>query len=130
MAATTPAPQPEGALTLDAVLRLLLADQIIAPMHVEQVRVAGRGGREDRHPFLRIAEMGWQSQTKPGYPITVERLSRWLAGRVGLPYLRIDPLKIDVRAVTRLVSQAYASRFRFLPIAVDEQSVTVATAEP
>jgi general secretion pathway protein E len=130
MAATTPAPQPEGVLTLDAVLRLLLADQIIAPTHVEQLRVSGRGGREDRHPFLRIAEMGWQSQTKPGYPITVERLARWLAGKVGLPYLRIDPLKIDVRAVTRLVSQAYASRFRFLPIAVDEQTVTVATAEP
>jgi general secretion pathway protein E len=47
-----------------------------------------------------------------------------------MPYVRIDPLKIDVESITRLVSQAYASRFRFLPIEVTSDTVTVATAEP
>ena len=47
-----------------------------------------------------------------------------------MPYFRIDPLKIDVETVTSLASQAYASRFQFLPVNVTDASVTIATAEP
>ncbi|MGQ0657664.1 MAG: GspE/PulE family protein [Chromatiales bacterium] len=129
--ATTPAQQPEGRLTLETVTGLLHADRLISRQHIEQLHAGAPSRHKDaRHPFFRLAEQGWQSATQPSYPLTLERLSRWLAEKAGLPFVRIDPLKIDVRAVTRLVSQAYASRFRFLPIAVDEQSVTVATAEP
>jgi general secretion pathway protein E len=131
MAATTPALHHEGKLTLDVAVGMLLAEHIVSKQQVEQLRTVHKAREKDiRHPFLRIAEMGWQSATTPSYPLNLERLSRWLAEKTGLPYLRIDPLKIDVHAVTKLVSQAYASRFRFLPIAVDEQYVTVATAEP
>ena len=47
-----------------------------------------------------------------------------------MPYFRIDPLKIDVEAVTSLVSQAYATRFGFLPVLVGDGEVTIASAEP
>ncbi|MGR8948753.1 MAG: GspE/PulE family protein, partial [Gammaproteobacteria bacterium] len=47
-----------------------------------------------------------------------------------LPYVRIDPLKIDVAAVTALMSEAYATRFWILPIKVSPTSVTIASSEP
>jgi general secretion pathway protein E len=126
-----PTAQPrEGRLTVEALLPVLQHDQVLSPQNVEQMRqVVPRRG-DERHAFVRIGEMSFQSNTQPSYPVTVERLSRWLAEKIGVPYVRIDPLKIDVSEMTKLVSQAYAQRFQFLPIAADEQTVTVATAEP
>ncbi len=131
MAVTTSAPHAEGRLNLESVLGLLLADRIISKQQIEQLRAGSTARQKDtRHAFFRLADQGWQSATQPSYPLTLERLSRWLAEKTGLPFARIDPIKIDVPAVTKLVSQAYASRFRFLPLAVDEHYVTIATAEP
>jgi general secretion pathway protein E len=49
---------------------------------------------------------------------------------VGLPYRRIDPLKIDVDSVTRVISPAYAARFSILPLEVSPGEVLFATTEP
>ena len=54
----------------------------------------------------------------------------WLARRSGLNYVRIDPLKVDVRAVTSLVSYAYASRYKILPVEVTADKIVIATADP
>jgi general secretion pathway protein E len=60
----------------------------------------------------------------------VEFLSEWLAKRLGMDYMHIDPLKIDFSAVTEVMSSAYATRFRILPVGVTSKEVTIATAEP
>ena len=73
-----------------------------------------------RHPLESIAAEG----------PCLETLTQWLAGHVGQPYLRIDPLKIDVAAVVPLMSHAFAQRHAILAVAVDAQTVTVASAQP
>jgi len=60
----------------------------------------------------------------------LEELTEWLAGKVGLDYLRIDPLKIDFAAVTAVMSSAYATRFGVLPVQVGLREVVVATTQP
>ncbi|KPG77257.1 GspE/PulE family protein [Pseudomonas libanensis] len=72
------------------------------------------------HPLERIAAEG----------PCLESLTQWLAGHVGQPYLRIDPLQIDVATVVPLMSHAFAQRHGILAVAVDAQSVTVASAQP
>jgi len=62
--------------------------------------------------------------------LSLETLTEWLARHVGQPYLRIDPLKIDVTAVVPLMSYAFAQRHKILAVAVDAHSVTVASAQP
>ncbi|GIX21747.1 MAG: secretion pathway ATPase [Gammaproteobacteria bacterium] len=57
-------------------------------------------------------------------------LCRWLAAEVGLDYYDIDPLEIDVPAVTAVMSYAYAQRFGVLPVKVTAEEIVVATAEP
>jgi general secretion pathway protein E len=59
-----------------------------------------------------------------------EGLTEWLAGRVGLPYLRIDPLKVDVGRVAEVMSINYAERRRALPLSLGLHEVTIATCEP
>ena len=83
------------------------------------------------HPLILIAGQNWFSQQGAGRTrMDVDWLGRWLAEKCGLPWLHIDPLKIDVAAVSGLVSHAYATRYGLLPVAVDAHSVTLATAEP
>lgn len=122
---------PGERLQLEPLLEQLLADGLIGAREAAPLRaVSGRRRDDARHPLVVLADQGWHSATRPSYPLTLERLTRWLAEKVDLPYVRIDPLKIDVEAVTRLVSQAYASRFHILPIEVSDHAATIATAEP
>ncbi len=59
-----------------------------------------------------------------------EKMLTWLADKVGLPPYFIDPLKIDVSAVTSVCAQPYAERFNVLPVKVTEHEITLAVSEP
>ena len=85
---------------------------------------------QEAHPLVFIADRRLNSAASPHGLLTLEVLTMWLAKRVSLPYIRIDPLKIDVSAVTAVISYAYAARFRILPVEVAENHVMIATAEP
>ena len=118
-------------LTLGEILSGLLADGLITRQQLEQLGfIAQQSSTADKHPLALIAEQNLLSAGDPPTPLDIERLTRWLAGKVELPYFRIDPLKIDVAAITGIVSRAYATRFNFLPVAVRGKTITVATCEP
>jgi len=84
----------------------------------------------DKHALEIVAERDWADASDPNRKLTLERLTEWLAQRVGLENVRIDPLKIDVASITSVMSYAYAKRFNILALALDDDSVTIATAEP
>jgi len=85
---------------------------------------------EGTHPLVWLAERQLKSSKPPHDLLTTKKLSEWLADRFGLPYLRIDPLDIDVDAVTEVVPKAYAARYHILPVEVTDSKVVFATAEP
>ncbi|MDX1514065.1 MAG: GspE/PulE family protein [Gammaproteobacteria bacterium] len=129
-------PQPAGKhgfgerkLHLDDILHGLVEDGLLTGAQSKKVHDAG-GKQTGRHPLVVIAEFEFTSASPPHVPLDIERLTKWFADRVKLPYMRIDPLKIDVAAVTSVLKHSYASRFNILPVAISEDRVTVATAEP
>jgi len=126
-----PAGHPQG-LTLEYLLSALVSDGLISAQRRHQLQQRrSRGDTGDpTHPLITIAEQGWQSAGSPSFPLTLEYLTRWLAEHSNLPYLRIDPLKINVEKVTGIVSQAYAGNLGILPVDVSDEQLTVATAEP
>jgi general secretion pathway protein E len=77
-----------------------------------------------------IADQKWRNALPPGRLLTLEGLTEWLAGRVGLDYQYIDPLKIDFTGVAEVMSSAYAARFSILPVQVTTREIVIATAEP
>ncbi len=125
---------PAGAdrrITLDEVVRALAKDGLIDRRQAERLLfLASERKADDEHPLVLVAEQGFTCARERGAPLDLERLARWLAGRAKLPYLRIDPLKIDVAEVTGYIKRSYASRFNILPVAVSGREITVATAEP
>ena len=121
----------QGKLTLAYVLEQLQQDKIISPQQKAQLYAGMTKDTEmNTHPLMIVADQGWQSITKPPYPLSLEQLTRWLAGKSDQSYLRIDPLKIEVNKVTGIVSQAYASKLHILPVDVNDQELTIATCEP
>ena len=124
---------PEHRLTLKEVLDDLIAEGLVNRTEIEHAVAESRQGRNELHPLVVIANKQWR-QAQPPHPVlSLEWLTEWLAGRAGLPYLRIDPLKLDIAAVERLlplVSYEYAARYHILPIATDEHRVVFATTEP
>ena len=133
---SSPSPRPrlpEHRLSLKEVLDELVADGLVARADVERVGAESRAERGELHPLVVIANKQLR-QVQPPHPVlSLELLTEWLAGKVGLPYLRIDPLKLDIAAVERLlpfVSYEYAARYHILPVATDEQRVVFATTEP
>ena len=82
-----------------------------------------------QHPLVRLASVSMR-RASDGRALDIETLTQWLAGRFGMEYLRIDPLKVDVGKVSDVMSAAYAERHRVLPVQVTPAEVVVATAEP
>jgi general secretion pathway protein E len=120
----------ESRLTLTQVLDWLLEDKLADPQAVEALRKERRYYRGALHPLVIVADQKWRHPGPPAKPFTLDMLTEWLAKRVGMEYFHIDPLKIDFSSVTEVMSSAYATRFRILPVGVTAKEVVIATAEP
>ncbi len=120
----------EHRLTLPEVLKLLVADGIVASGDAEALIADSRLRRIEAHPLVVVADQKWKSLLAPNRALGLEDLAEWLAGKVGLDYFHIDPLKIDFTAVTEVMSSAYATRFGILPVQVTTREVVVATTQP
>jgi general secretion pathway protein E len=124
-----PTTHPSGRLEWKRLLRWLLEDGIISAAMFEQTSHRFAAGQSIQHPLVRLANAELMN-AKNGKPLDIEMLTEWLAGHCGMPYLRIDPLKVDVGRVADVMSITYAERRRALPLQFGLNEVTVATSEP
>jgi general secretion pathway protein E len=104
-------------------------DGLLTPKDAELVTQRFSAGNSAQHPLVRLAGMGL-TRADTGAVLELEPLTEWLAQRVGLPYLRIDPLKVDVGRVAEVMSINYAERRKVLPVQVGLTDITIATCEP
>ncbi len=118
-------------LDLNDLLRDLVAQGRLSQDVAEQCMTLRRStAANQQHPLEFLAAQQLEDQKRPGKKLDLETLTLWLAEQAGQPYLRIDPLKINVAAITPLMSYAFAQRHKILAVAVDSQSVTIASAQP
>jgi len=130
MAQAAAKPAAEHRLTLAEILDWLVEDGAVAREPAEELKKERRYWRGTQHPLTLVAGEGWKDLRAPHKPLTIDWLAEWLAKRFGLEFLHIDPLKINFSVVTEVMSSAYATRFRILPVALTAKEVVVATAEP
>ncbi|WP_265531932.1 GspE/PulE family protein [Pseudomonas saponiphila] len=122
---------PDRWLDLSELLSELLAQERISQDAAEQAMSDRRQGADPSlHPLEFIASQQLPDRQHPGRHLDLDSLTAWLAQQAGQPYLRIDPLQIDVAGITPLMSFAFAQRHKILAVAVDAHSVTVASAQP
>jgi general secretion pathway protein E len=123
------APAPRGRLDWPQLLSWLLHDGWITADDEQRVRRRFGAGASSLHALVRLGGAGL-SRCGSGQALDTEALTAWLAARCRLPYLRIDPLRVDVGRVADVMSVQYAQMRNALPVAVGPAEVVVATAEP
>ena len=120
----------EQSLQLQEVIEALAGDGLVGHTDAELLLKERRYYRGHEHPLVIVADQKWKSAKPPHRALDLETLTEWLADKAGLEYFHIDPLKIDFSAVTDVMSNAYATRFRILPVLVTTKEVVIATAQP
>ncbi len=123
-------PRKEQRLSLDWVLTELVSDGMVTAELAKPLQQTAQARTGAPNPLVVISEQKWKDPRAANKPLTLERLTEWLAQKTGLPYRHIDPFKIDFAAVTKLISNAYATRFRILPLSVSDSDAVFATSEP
>jgi len=118
-------------LSLKTIVDALKEDGILS----EPDSVRASGGSVKTHPIQAIASMQLQDQrtvdpSGKGKVLTEDALSQWYADNAGMEYFQINPLKMDVEAITQVMSYAYASSNKILCVEVRPTEVLIATAEP
>ena len=127
-----PHPRPithKGPLDWKLLVTWLTEDNVIALKDAERVAQRFSAGGSSQHPLVRLAGLGLTRQDT-GTVLELEPLTEWVAARVSMPYVRIDPLKVDVARVADVMSINYAERRKSLPIQVGLNEITIATCEP
>ena len=110
----------------------LLADKVIDQRGYNLVITSRR--TKGQHPLLTISEFGLPNShaldNNTENKLTLAWLNQWLAAKADMPLVRIDPLKVDVPAVTQLMSFEYARSQHILPIEVTLDEVVIGTDQP
>jgi general secretion pathway protein E len=122
------------ALDLQTIFSWLLADGIVEKStvkpHFSQAQGILKNAVGAMHPLTAVAQCKIVSGKPPHKLLTLDVLSEWCAAKVGVPFLRIDPLKIDFTKVADVMSASYAARFNILPVELKGDTLMVATADP
>jgi len=85
---------------------------------------------EKLNPLVAIANTVPSSKTDSDKKLNLNDLSEWLATELGIEYLYIDPLKIDVSSLSHIISFEFAKKNGILPVTVTANTVTFATGVP
>ena len=120
---------PAGPLDWRRLVEWLSDDGLISAAEAQRTIARCSQVQSAQHPLIRLASVS-MNRVSDGKPLDIETIAQWLAGRAGLGYLRIDPLKVDVGKVADTMSAVYAERHKVLPVQVTPSEVVVATAEP
>jgi len=108
--------------SLGEILERLQFEGKLTHAQLSEIAIAGKSvTANDKHPLQLISERS---------ELTLDQLLQWWANLYQLPLFQIDPLKIDVANTTQMLSQAFAAKHQILCVAVDDSSVTIATATP
>lgn len=110
------------------LLDLLKKANWISEEQFQASRIHLRQVNPKLHPIEQVADLSLTRHDDHRSIIDEELLTQFVAKLYKLPYVKIDPLKIDVDGVTRVMSLAYAQRHNILVIHVDKEAEVVKVA--
>ncbi|MGB5324865.1 MAG: GspE/PulE family protein [Pseudomonadales bacterium] len=118
-------------LTLRTLLDDLVQAGLLAQDEMLRLTSLRRSKAEsEQHPLNYIAAQQCENLQSPGHKLAMAALLQWLGANAGQPVMHIDPMKIDVRAVTAVMSFAFARRHQILALEVDQERVVIASGQP
>src|SRR5512147_1998463 len=91
----------------------------------------GRVHIEDEVSAIEVAaSLNLELPGAPGQVLTEDIITEAVAAHAGLPFKKIDPLKLNPETTTQILSRAFARRSISVPIERENDSLTLAVADP
>lgn len=91
----------------------------------------GRMRLEDEVSSIEVAaSLNLEMPGVPGQVLTEDIITEVVAKHAGLPFKKIDPLKLNPEIVTQILSRAFARRSISVPIEREDDTLTLAVADP
>ena len=127
--------EKKGLISLQQA-RDLYANRFELLKHVERRRAKQGGGAVNENhdrPFSlidAIVSLNLKRNDNPSKTLDEDTVYKTLADDWGIPFVKIDPLRLDLNVVTTTIPISFARNHLVLPIAVRQGRLTVATTEP
>jgi len=77
-----------------------------------------------------IVSLKLKRADKPTRELNEDLIYRMLADEWGFPYIKLDPLKLDINDVTSTISHTFAIKHLVVPIGISDGFVSVVTPNP
>ncbi len=91
----------------------------------------GRVHIEDEISAIEVASsLNLEIPGAPGQVLTEDAITEIVAQHAGLPFVKIDPLKLNPEITTQILSRAFARRSISIPLDRDTDSITLAVSDP
>jgi type II secretory ATPase GspE/PulE/Tfp pilus assembly ATPase PilB-like protein len=110
-----PAPAPEA----PDLLAVLVGQRVLTAEQADKVRRAQRVNGVAPEQAVQLLGLATDVQ-----------IAQALAAHAGLPYVKINPLDLDLDVVTKAIPQAFARKYGIVAIARTGQRITVAMHDP
>ncbi|MEM6773923.1 MAG: GspE/PulE family protein, partial [Pseudomonadota bacterium] len=120
-------PEVEHKLSMRELLEGLLSDGRISAADLRRLQGLSPGSI---HPLVLLSEQKLVDFAAKDRVLDMSALLTWLGERSEQAVVEIDPLKINVAAISEVMSRPFAERHRILAVAVGPEEVTIASAEP
>ncbi|MFO0580687.1 MAG: ATPase, T2SS/T4P/T4SS family [Anaeromyxobacter sp.] len=94
-------------------------------------RSGGRGlRRAEISPVEVLASFGFHDARRPDDVLDEDKVTHALAQALGVPYRKIDPLRLDALLITRTLSRPYARKHGVLPLERQDGALVIAATNP
>ncbi|GAB6095084.1 GspE/PulE family protein [Desulfatiferula olefinivorans] len=119
-----------GLLTKDQARDILQSRERVRDNPTSKKKTASVSGDHPPTIIDYIAGYGVNRADRPLERLDEDLIFETLAGDWGVPYLKIDPLKLDLKLVTSTVHKIFAMKNLLLPLERKEGALVVATPDP
>ncbi len=120
--------QEQGLLTEEQIRLVKIRESTLRQRILLDKEVPGGRARYQVSPVEVVAAA--ELQGSDGRRLNEDRIMEVLAAKVGMPFMKIDPLKLDARLVTDTFSRAYARHNAVLPVGQDGGRIILAISDP
>ncbi|MCL2326327.1 MAG: GspE/PulE family protein [Proteobacteria bacterium] len=129
------------AAQLTDLLQILVTEGILSEPQAQTIRIRQgairaliRNEKQHHAPRYEVSAveiiLGSGSTDAQGAPLEEERIMAAWARIIDIPYVRIDPLRLDAKLITESFSHAFARNNVLLPLSVQGDELTLATDKP
>ncbi len=77
-----------------------------------------------------VASMALTDASDPERHLSADRVTEAVAAHVGIPYVKIDPLKLDPQLISTTLSRPFARRHNVVPLQLTDGVLSVAVTDP